>query len=411
MPEVIDPPIAATPVKPTVIQPGSISGRSFADDFKEKPAKLEPEPKETPDFARSLEAAKAKDNGKAPADEEDAPDVKPVAPDKPAAAPPKVPALPAADEWKPKGEKAAAQWEQMKETHAKVVGETKAELERTRAELAAAKANGSPDTEALKKEVAELREILKDVAIERSPEFKRKYSARESAAVEAAKNAAGDKSNQMEKLLKLPSSQWRDEQIKTLLEDSSEYAKTRVAAALMVLEQIDVERGVEIAERRSSFEHKQVEFGKQQQAQQEQTAKQMKAAFESTLKQWTDPKSGSPFYTEREGDKDHNAGVQESLELAKSIFEGNISVEEKAAAALWAAKGERLLKGWQAERAARIKAEKALDKIRGVQPGEGRTGAAQAEDGERAPNPGDPKFLTYWNAKLAEAKAKDSVTS
>lgn len=410
MPDIAEAPPGVQTAKKTVIEPTGLVAKSMADQFAENP-KPETAAEAKPDFAK-LTAAQAKDKGKASVEVEDPPS-KPAAepkppPGAPPKEPPKIPALPPAEEYRPRTEKAAQQWDSLKAKHAEEVTTIKTELERLKTELAAARANGSPDVAAIKKEAAELREILRDVAIERHPEFKQKFEPREKTAIEAAKLAAGDQGNKLEKLLKSPPGPWRDEQIEAITAELSKSSQIRVESAIRMLDQIDLEKQSEIASQRASFDLKQSELMTQRQSQVAETQKRMQADFEAVQKQWTDPASGHPFFIEREGDKEHNEGVKQSLELAKAIYGGELTPQEIAAAAFWASSGERVLKGWQAAISRAEKAERALDRLRGVQPGEGKPGQVNGSDADRAPAPGSPEYLRYMNAQLRAAQQKDS---
>lgn len=409
MPDVAEPPPVAQPAKKTVIEGAAIPAKSMAEQFAENPKTLSAEGAVKPDFAK-LSAAQAKDKGQKAAVEVEEPEPPPAkVPAQPAPKEqPKVPALPPPEEYRPRTEKAAQQWDSLKSKHAEEMTSVRGELDRVKAELTAAKANGSPDVEALKKEAKELREILRDVAIERHPDFKNKFEPREKTAIEAAKLAAGDHGNKLERLLKSPPGQWRDEQIESITAELPKSSQLRIESALRLLDQIDLEKQSEIATQRASFDLKQSTLMNQQKEQAAETQKRMLADFEAVQKQWTDPNAGHPFFIEREGDKEHNAGVKESLELAKTIFSGELSSQEIAAAAFWAASGERLLKGWQSAISRAEKAERALDKLRGVQPGEGKPGSVNGQEADKAPPPGSPEYLRYMNARLREAQQKDS---
>ncbi len=357
--------------------------------------------------SNALKEAQARDRGQPePRDDvEEPPSKSATEPEKKSLEVPKPPAQP---EWRPKGEKAGQQWDELKSRHATETSALKAEIERTKRELQEAKAVGeAKDVEALKDELKQYKEMLRDVAIERDPEFNKRFGARQNAAVEAAKLAAGEHAGKLETLLKAPSSQWRDEQINAIIEELPQSSQRRVNAALGILEQIDVERSSEIAARRATFEDKQLQTAQQRKEAEASRTKQIMGVFDQTMKEWTDPANGHPFFIEREGDKEHNEGVAASRELAKAIFAGDMKPDDLARAAMWAATGERLLKGWQSAVSRAEKAEKALNKIRGAQPGTGRTGQPEAEEEGPGPAPGSPGYMTWLNRELKARQERD----
>ena len=424
MPEIADPPAAIQPAKKTVLDRGMVEGRSIVDLHLEgKPPAVEPTTK--PGFTKSLADAQARDKGilredSAPPQEEGGERAKPVVSSELTKT--KVPGLPPTERvtWDTlpdrelRGTKDPARMRDFAYLKTKAelagnkIGELNEKIGQLEAELKSSRQTG-PEIESVRKEASELREILREVAIERDPEFKRTYSAREGAAMEAAKLAAGEHADRLATLLKAPNSPWRDEQINELIEKLPASSQRRVNAALQVMEQIAVERSSEIARRRASFDDKQSSMLTNRKEQQAQEQKKMSATFDSIKKQWTDPTAGHPMFIERDGDADHNAGVKESLDLANAIFQGQMSVEELAASSFWAASGERLLKGWQAAVNRAEKAEKALDKIRGVQPGDGLPGSLEGGETTKLPSPGSPGYLKYWNNRMKEAQQKDFV--
>ena len=188
---------------------------------------------DTTDFKDGLRAAQSKDRSVKTASPADPP--KPSTTAAPAEPPKGVPGLAPASDWKPKGE-SAKQWDQLKQQHS-------AERTKLESELAALKGRlGEFETagvtqdglKTLQTERDQLRELLRDVAIERDPEFNRSFKAREGAAIDQAKLAAGDSAAKLEALLKAPPGPWRDEQINALMDGLPQSSQRRVNAALAV---------------------------------------------------------------------------------------------------------------------------------------------------------------------------------
>jgi hypothetical protein len=382
----------------------SIAGESPADRFKVGVA-LDAAPP-VGDFSQALKAAQTQDATGTPAP---APEPEPPAAPAPReAAPlptPKVPGLPQAEEWRPKGEKASQQWDAMKAKHTEEVTQLRAQLDLLNKEVSTARNGGTPEFETLRKERDKYKEILRDVAIERDPEFVQTFSTREKAAVDAATQAAGDKGDKLAKLLSAPNSPWRDEQINKLVEDLPASSQRRINAALSVIEQVDVERTAEVARRRATFNDKQSALMTQQKERDAVRQKEMKTAFDETTKQW---RERNPFFQEKKGDDAHNAKVMESIRLAEAIYNGEMTAEETAMASYWAAGGPRFLEGWQEALKRAEKAEAALDKLRGVEPPGGKEGAAESA-AANAPSPGDPNYLKYLNQQVREAQGRDQA--
>lgn len=427
---VTDRTISVSPGNQAKLDAAAHAGQSRAERFSEGQVERQaPDPQSKANFDRDLAAARARDLGSAAFNGTKAHDIDDDDPykapkERPAIAPQQakiddeeappseqakprasVPGLP---EWRPKGTEAGKQWDEMKARHSTELAQIKAEADRLQTELRQAASLSSPEVEKMRKELTEYREALRDVAIERDPEFKQRFGTRQDAAIGAAKLAAGEKSGKLEALLKAPAGPWRDEQINALIEELPSSSQRRINAALGVLEQIDVERESEIASRRATFEQKQSHIQGQNQRQQEEQMRRMNGIFESTLKGWTDPKSGNPFFVERDGDDKHNSAVKESVEFARSIFSGQMEPQDIVNAALWASQGPRALEGWREATARAEKAEKMLDRIRGVQPGAGRSGGvSDSPSSSEAPKPGTPAYDQYMVNGLQQAQLRD----
>jgi len=386
-------------------------GQSPAEIFKESSGKT---PKAPPsesgsDFeggdlqkARSADSeAKGVKQGATPSEQRQAPE--PRAPgDKP-----KLGDLPKPSEYEPKGREASTHWKELKQRHSSEVENLTRTISQLQGDIKQAREIGTPEeVKGLKDELKQYRDILKDVAIERSPEFRAKYTTRESATMTAAKMAAGQQGERLETLLKTPASKWRDDQIQEITDGLGPSAQREVNAALGVLAQINIERQAEIASSRESFEQNSLLTQRQQQEQLEQVTAQRKSVFDDTLKEWTDPIKGHPFFVERENDTEHNQGVREALAIAEEIYSGQMDPADMAKAAMWAASGERVLKSNQELLRRAEEAEAKVESLRGVEPGLGRSDH-QAEEGDIPVTPGSPGHLRGWASGLEAAQQSD----
>lgn len=393
------------------LQLSALNARSPADVFAESGGAPPPDdPVDKPNFGAELKAAQARDKGSSvptPATPEPAKDsqAQPAT-----ASAPKVPSLPdPVDDWKPRGE-TAKHFDTLKQKHAAERAEWEARIKATEAQLQAFQKNGHPEFETIKKERDQYKTILKDVAIERDPQFKTKYDTQTKVVVDAAKLAAGDHGDKLGKLLAYPNSPWRDEQISKLVEELPASAKRRVEAALLNLEQIDLARSTEIESARQTFDEKQSAIMTQQKEREAAMKANMGNVFEGIHKEWT---SKHPFFQKKQGDSKediaYNTEVDQSIELARQIFMGEQSAEELAQAAFWAASGSRVLKGYMQVVKELEQANKALDRMRGVQPGDGRSGAVDIDDSPAAPPSGGTESLRYFGRGLQEAQRMDAM--
>jgi len=414
--------VVLSPAQTTALDLAARAGQSRVEASKDGP-----DTAPAPDFAQALQQAQAQskvDQGKAaaaaaqtpapPSAATPAPSAPPAG-SAPAATP--APAQPDPLEWRPKRPDAAQQWDALKARHAQELAAVRSELDALKSQAGmsgsqsgAQPGSPPPELEAARNELTQLRETLKAVAIERDPEFNAKFKAKSDAAINAAKIAAGEHGETLAKLLASPSSAIRDERITALVEELPASSKRRIDAALQTLDQIDIEKSVEIASNRQSWEEKQLALATQsEQRTREQQAK-FTQAFDAQLKRWTDPLEGHPFFQIKAGDDAHNSAVSKTVQLAREILTGNLDEKQLATAALWAASGART---WEALAGAREEIDKLKadnDKLRGVVPGAGQDGAASAATPSYDPNQPhlyDQSFVAQLTAlQRAELAAK-----
>jgi hypothetical protein len=308
-----------------------------------------------PNFERELVAARGPQQGAAQPGQ-------PAAPAKPAAAPAQAEpaAQPSAEDafsWKPGDRKRSKDWDNLKADFSK----REAGLQAKIAELEA-KVGGQPGQPASEFDIAKLEfekltkhpevakrlkerdeffDIVKQVAVERDPEFVAKFEPRRDAAIKAAKSVAGGAANDLAKLLSEPPSDVRDERIGKLIENFSDSSKRMVHAAMQNLAVIDLEREGEIATRKASFESKQLDQFKQQEAMARERQQKLDSAFDRQLAYWSDPKDGMPFFM-KTGDPKWDAQVDSTVAAARDIFNGTLTPEQLADSAKWAAVAKRI---------------------------------------------------------------------
>lgn len=391
-----------------------IAAQSPADIFNDNAGKVPPSEDQSQANAAAADAlktAQASDRAKVtattPPPEGDAPPVQADPPAKQGG----VPGIPEKSkqeptEWVPKDAKAAEHFKAIKKQR----DEYRASVESLKAEIQQAKQSGANPEELtkLREDLRQYQELVRDVAIERDPEFNQRFTVRQNAAIEAAKLAAGDKAGKLEQLLKAPSGPWRDEQINQIMDDLPESSKRRVNAALGILEQVDVERSTEIAARRQTFEQKQATTQRQQQEQALSAKYNAEIAFKNEVKAWTDPENGHPFLIKREGDDSVDQAYKVAEAVHKSFMEGQWSPQDAARAALQVAVAQRATEIARAATERAEKAEKMLEKMRGVQPGEGRVDSVNG-DGEvdTAPAPGTEEYNRWVAKTLSQAQQLD----
>lgn len=248
------------------------------------------------------------------------------------------------------------------------IKEEKAQLAKQLEELKAGKTS-NPNFEAQLKTLQEERDALSErvrlLDVERHPEFVKKYEGKINGVFESVKSLVGSDGERLVGLLKSPESDYRNSQIDDIVEGLSPSKKAKLGALIVKYDEINGERSAEISEAKSDYD---AIISKYQQDNEEGT----KAALESASKTWAKVSENAralEIFEPRDGDEEWNGELNERLNLAQQIFNGENSEEDLAKAALWAAAAPkyRELLYAQVEVNKRLQAE--LSKYRGSEPG------------------------------------------
>jgi len=248
------------------------------------------------------------------------------------------------------------------------IKEEKAQLAKQLEELKAGKST-NPDFESQLKALQEERDALSErvrlLDIERHPDFIKKYEGKINGVFDSVKSLVGTDGERLVSLLKSPESDYRNSQIDDIVEGLSPSKKAKLGALIVKYDEINGERASELSEAKADYD---AVISKYQQDNEEGT----KAALESATKTWQKVSSDArslEIFEPRENDEEWNSELNQRLNLAQQIFNGENSEEDLAKAALWAAAAPkyRELLYAQVEVNKRLQAE--LSKYRGSEPG------------------------------------------
>lgn len=344
-------PAAAVPDNETVVIPPTVQINKMSDKFKaamEKGSASAAKTAETP--APAAPAAPAPITPPAPAPEapkpvEKAPEKASLVPEPKAPEAPKVevkaPEKPAVD---PKAT-TTVEPQKLRAEQFKVVEtqrdefRTKWETEQKRAaelEAKLAAAAVPPELESWKTRAEKAEEIVKQVAIAHTPEFKRAFTSKITELQTEAKEAVGaEHADKIAKLLKAPPSEHRDEQIESIAEELSSYKQVSLNRAYSELKRTERERDAELSksdENIGKLEELHAEQNRQEIAKRRQ---QTILALQNELPKF----SFLPEFRTVEGNAEHNAIVSENTKTVQHIVTSDLPPEERARIAVYAVKG------------------------------------------------------------------------
>lgn len=266
-------------------------------------------------------------------------------------------------------EKAAERW---KKVHERATSAEKQVAELTSA-LTKVKAPqvDTEQLEALKKQNAELDEIVKRTAIEHHPKFKAHYDDGKEQLISTAKDIVGEKlAKDVEKLLRNPS----DEAFDKLQEEIGSFNAAQVAAIASQIKKLDTERAHELKNSKAAYSEVMKRQQEQAQEQQERHVKQLESAAEKAIK----GAAQEIVFREAEGEDDWNKGVQERLQNIRNIVKDDLNPTDKAQLAMQAMAGHKYRELFHAQ----VQVIRALkNELKGMKAAEPAPGSSNGSSG------------------------------
>lgn len=230
----------------------------------------------------------------------------------------------------------------------------KTERDAVKAEIETLKKQGpSPELDGLTKERDVLSERLRLVDVEKHPKFQTYFENKTSAQLELAKAIVGtENSEAMLKALKMPEGASKDYEIERLTAGLTAVKQGKLGSVLAALDQIQQEKAQAIADAKANYE----EMTKAEKArfnrQQSDNAAFVNKTFADTTAKAMDAKEGLFVFQKKADDTAWNAEVDQRIEVAKQLFQGQNKPESLAQAALYASALPAVLKAYQSEKEA-----------------------------------------------------------
>lgn len=194
------------------------------------------------------------------------------------------------------------------------------------AEITALKAkSGDESLKKLRDENQTLKNTLKEVAIERDPEFQAEWQTRQEKAMERLKSVASENSDKLAALASLPPNKERDKLIDEILKELPPWQQAQVGAALLDVSKLGEEKATLLKQHESRIQKYAQRSTEERQAER-QAQEEM---FEEELGEWQD--SLGAF------DK---SKLESSFTLARAAFMGDLGDSRKLARfTVWGALG------------------------------------------------------------------------
>jgi hypothetical protein len=333
---------AISPTAPPVVattngtQQDQFFGPQMEEALNEAFATARPE-----EFKPKTITAPAREAQKTPAEEVDAQQsASEVKPDRPAGAP------------EVKAPVKAAQWKEVNEERARLKEENakfKAEQEKYAKEQEKWKSweTERNEFESVKKRNEELTRLMKEVALDRLPEFKKHFDDRRNTALAIGQQIVGQEhAETLKKIAQLPDGDFRNQLARGLMENLDEFQKAELGPVLTDIRKINFERQAALEKAPENLTLYEQTKAKQR----KEEAEKFQRTFDDRLQKWSDPEKGLALFQKKDGDEAHNAEVQKRIDHARNILNMNLSADEFSKAALWASAAPGLLQDLLASR-------------------------------------------------------------
>lgn len=187
-----------------------------------------------------------------------------------------------------------------------------------------------PEVAKLKQERDTYYEEVKGVRVEADPEFKAKWDARTNAVMNTVKRVAGKAADEVTAILSDRDPDRRMAALAERIKDFGEGSKHQLIAAAAQLSAMEIERDIDVATRKATWEQTQSARKQQEQGQWSQKLAAMNNEFDHVWQEACHPESGIPFLM----DDKVKAAV---LPDARRVFTGESDPRSIAKASLQAA--------------------------------------------------------------------------
>jgi hypothetical protein len=244
----------------------------------------------------------------------------------------------------------AAQWKEVNEERARLKEENakfKAGQEKYAKEQEKWKSWETERNEfdSVKKRNDELTRLIKEVALDRLPEFKKHFEDRRNTALAIGQQIVGQEhAETLKKIAQLPDGDFRNQIARGLLDNLDEFQKTELGPVLVDIRKINFERQSALDK---PDDHLKL-YDQIKERDSKRRAEEFERTFQDTLQKWSNPDNGLALFQKKDGDEAHNAEVAQRVETARNILNLNLSADQLSKAALWSAAAPGLLKNQMA---------------------------------------------------------------
>jgi hypothetical protein len=246
----------------------------------------------------------------------------------------------------------------------------------------------SAEVDHLRKERDELSSELKVSAIERHPEFKRKYEEKAGVLLQQAKTMVGvGQGDNITSLMFAPESDERTERLDDIFSELPVSKQARLANIISEMDRIQDERQAELSSASATYDQLMESDRTNRSNVQQGNNKLFDEVSESAR--------NLEMYKKKDGDEEWNNGVEERMALARRIYTGQSSPEELVLASCWAAAAPQYREAYGAQMEVNRRLKAQIKELTGASP-------SVTADGTDMDSPEDMGFIEALNHAMDE---------
>lgn len=236
----------------------------------------------------------------------------------------------------------------------------------------------------LKKERDEMDKILRTANIRDNEKFKAHFNGKVNAQIELAKRIVGsDKGDLMAKLLQLPDSDWKNQQINDFVSEFGFQEQGRISGIRNALDLIDQEKQAALAVAdRDAETIKEMKKAEEKTAQETQQ-KNIETLIGRGITAVTDPSKGHPAFQKRDNDAAWNSAVEKRVETVKQLLTGTVPPEKIFETAVHAVAYHEVLSSLNNTQAENKKLQEQIKALTAAQPSIDNAGKSGGGNGEQ----------------------------
>lgn len=254
---------------------------------------------------------------------------------------------------------------------------------------AAAKTEPPAETEAMKKRLAELEEVVSKTAIAEDPRFKARYDGQIAIEIESAKKLVPtDKADEFAELLAIPSSKKRTQLLKELTEGMDDFERGQVILAIKTIDNIASAKNAELANWKENKIHVEARQLEEQQVNSARQKEIQEVAWAKGMAIVSSPETGMEVFRKAAGADEWNAKVDQRIASVQRILTSQNAPEKLVEIAAKAVAAEEYRQLFFAQRALVLKQSAELAALKAAEP----EAADDGGDGGDAPDTDD--FVT-----------------